>query len=382
MRKFPRSHWIKRPSLWCCIGALLVCFLSLSQWTVVAYTPSILANATIVFYIIIPAMAVAVAWEASRFRPVIGIAANSVRKILLDRLLWFALFPPLAYTASVIFLAGNLTALNSSLFIGMLGYSCILGIGWVVVGTVIGFSLRPAISVGLAGVLSYGWYALLPSMISPGAIRRLSGDFLACCSLDADLDRRAVVIAGGVILGVSMLSIALFSLIKMQSSKTLPVMACCAGVALIVISAVANHSLTDNGLIARNRADLVCIDGVSAWPEIPKDSIALNARAREKLAEIIPNEWSEYATAPVVWGETDDQSSIEFSGQRTLPGVLGDYVDYVGSIELARTGVEICGTPLEKIGIVRSGLAWNPEELVSIEAVEHRLEHSLCPTRL
>lgn len=264
----------------------------------------------------------------------------------------------------------------------MLGYSCILGIGWVVVGTVIGFSLRPAISVGLAGLLSYGWYALLPSMIAPGAIRRLSGDFLACCSLDADLDRRAVVIAGGVILGVSMLSIALFSLIKMQSSKTLPVMACCAGVALIVISAVANHSLTDNGLIARNRADLVCIDGVCAWPEIPKDSIALNARARAKFAEIIPNEWSEYATAPVVWGETDDQSSIEFSGQRTLPGVLGDYVDYVGSIELARTGVEICGTPLEKIGIVRSGLAWNPEQLVSIEAVEHRLEHSLCPTRL
>lgn len=80
MRKFPRSHWIKRPSLWCCIGALLVCFLPLSQWTVVAYTPSILANATIVFYIIIPAMAVAVAWEASRFRPVIGVAANSVRK--------------------------------------------------------------------------------------------------------------------------------------------------------------------------------------------------------------------------------------------------------------------------------------------------------------
>lgn len=373
MCKFGLAHWARRPSLWICVGAIVLCLLPLSSFSLASYTPSILGHAALSLYIVVPATTAAVAWEASRFQSCVTLGKGAVRKIITDRILLFTAFPALGYVVAVGFLGHGMSAFFSSTFYLMFAYTWVVGISWVALGCTLGLILRPVVSVTLAAVLAYAWYAVVPSATEPGVIRVLMGDFLDCCSLDVTLDPLAVAVAAVVVVAATSLATGIVLSVKIPQSGLAAIVVG----GLLLTGGVMMNGSRSTSVVDRNRAALVCTDEVCAWPEIPEKNRELNAQAREIFARIAPPEWAHYADKPVVWGSTG-ADALEFSGQHTVEGVVGDFVDYVGSVELARSGVELCGVPASELGVVRSHLPWDPQVPIDSAQVEQRLSHALC----
>ena len=150
----------------------------------------------------------------------------------------------------------------------MLAYSCVVGICWVLIGSALGFSLKPLISVCAAVALAYTWYAIVPAT-SPGVLRHLAGDFLACCSLDTTLDVKAIGIAVAGIVGVTLLVVSAAALLRHR--RKLYMAALLLGLLAIVGSTFWAQKLTEFGLVQRDSAQIVCVSDVCAWPEVGPD---------------------------------------------------------------------------------------------------------------
>lgn len=89
---FGLAHWIKRPSLWLCAIASVLCLIPVSSIEASGYSQTVLGQSTLTFYIMAPATAAAVAWETSRFQAVINLGSNAIRKIIVSRILLFSFF--------------------------------------------------------------------------------------------------------------------------------------------------------------------------------------------------------------------------------------------------------------------------------------------------
>lgn len=375
---FGLAHWIKRPSLWLCAISSVLCLIPVSSIETSGYSQTVLGQSTLTFYIMAPATAAAVAWEMSRFQAVINLGSNAIRKIIVSRILLFSFFPTLGYLLAVLFLGNNLRFSYSITFLEMVSYSYAVGISWVAIGCTFGLILRPLIAVSLSATAAYAWYALLPSATPPGPVRRMVGDLIACCSLNSVLDSRTIFVAAGTVVSVALMVIGLAIGFKVRPINAMPIFI--TGLAFLIGSGLINSNVNASGVIDRDHSDMLCTDDVCAWPEVSKNSVDLNAQAREIFRQIAPLEWKHYADGPVTWGDVSKQN-LEFSGQRSLEGVLGDYVDYIGSLELARSGSQLCGVSAQEIGIVRSTLPWNPAEQIEISKVEQRLSQALCPVQ-
>ena len=99
---FGVSHWIRRPSTWLCLAALMLALIPVSQAGKSIYGPAAAAQATLAFFVVTPAIAAAAAWEASRFQAFVRQAARPVRTIVFDRILVFALVAPAGYTLALL----------------------------------------------------------------------------------------------------------------------------------------------------------------------------------------------------------------------------------------------------------------------------------------
>lgn len=106
--------------------------------------------------------------------------------------------------------------------------------------------------------------------------------------------------------------------------------------------------------------------------------MTLNIQAREELLAIVPQPWISYASEKIEWGELSEEH-LSLSGQSTVEGVLGEFVDQAGTAQLTKTSDVICGQPAHDVGVMVSGFPWSPGEQVNTETVRMRIEQSLCP---
>ena len=79
----------------------------------------------------------------------------------------------------------------------------------------------------------------------------------------------------------------------------------------------------------------------------------------------------------MVWGDFSEDH-LSLSSQPTLEGVVGEFVDQVGTAELIRANAQICGIPAKDLGISVSGLPWDPNRQVDVSDVVQRIEQSTC----
>ena len=372
--RFGFRHWFRRPSLWICLAGIVLSAVPISELGKTAYFQSNAAQSTLVFVVIAPAVSAGMAWEASRFREIAQLGRSSVVRIFRDRMLLWSLVFPVGYVMANLAQSAESLSFASKFFWMMLAYSCVVGICWVLIGSALGFSLKPFISVCAAVALAYTWYAIVPAT-SPGVLRHLAGDFLACCSLDTTLDVKAIGIAVAGIVGVTLLVVSAAALLRHR--RKLYMAALLLGLLAIVGSTFWAQKLTEFGLVQRDSAQIVCVSDVCAWPEVPKENILLNIQAREAFSKIVPAEWGDFSNRPVVWGDFSEDH-LSLSSQPTLEGVVGEFVDQVGTAELIRANAQICGIPAKDLGISVSGLPWDPNRQVDVSDVVQRIEQSTC----
>ena len=349
---FGFRHWFRRPSLWICLAGIVLSAVPISELGKTTYFQSNAAQSTLVFVVIAPAVSAGMAWEASRFREIAQLGRSSVVRIFRDRMLLWSLVFPVGYVLANLAQSTESISFASKFFWMMLAYSCVVGICWVLIGSALGFSLKPLISVCAAVALAYTWYAIVPAT-SPGVLRHLAGDFLACCSLDTTLDVKAIGIAVAGIVGVTLLVVSAAALLRHR--RKLYMAALLLGLLAIVGSTFWAQKLTEFGLVQRDSAQIVCVSDVCAWPEVPKENILLNIQAREAFS-----------------------NHLSLSSQPTLEGVVGEFVDQVGTAELIRANAQICGIPAKDLGISVSGLPWDPNRQVDVSDVVQRIEQSTC----
>ncbi|WP_257183520.1 hypothetical protein [Corynebacterium cystitidis] len=375
---FGVRHWGKRPSTWVCLGSIVVSLIPILQVPATGYVETIIAQSTMTLFVLAPGLASASAWEASRFRAWADKGPSVALKILIDRIVIWSLIVPLGYVcASVLqaFARGGMVGqpLTPS-GVGMLLYVWIVGISWALIGATLGFSTRPIIAVITAGVLAYVWFAILPST-SPGPIRRITGDFLVCCSLDSVIDPQAIAVACAGSIGFACLVIAAALMWKREAN--LGAVVACVSVAGFGVATAGTSSIDQFGAAPRDPSVMECRDQVCAWPEIPDDAVDVNIQARQAFAQVIPEQWSYYLDVPVVWGELTP-NQLSFSGESTVEGVLGNFGDQAGSAELAASDSEVCGLPASELGVTVSGLPWDPNQRVDRGIIHDRLEQALC----
>ena len=131
------------------------------------------------------------------------------------------------------------------------------------------------------------------------------------------------------------------------------------------------------GLTARDTDAIQCDAEVCAWPEIPPQTRQLNAEARTLFRNLAPEHWKPYADPPVQWGEFS-LDHLSLSGQTSVEGVLGEFVDQAGLAALVRENATICGAPASGVGMVLSGQPWAPDAPIDPQQVNQRLEQALC----
>ncbi|MEJ4113409.1 hypothetical protein ACGE24_05240 [Corynebacterium kroppenstedtii] len=371
---FGLIHWLRRPSVWICIIALVLTAAPISDMGRVAYTPSVVTHPLMTFFIVAPAITAASAWEISRFRPLVSSGRPIVVKVYFYRVFPFSFVLVIGYLIALLSEAPSFTVLASGLLWFTLGYTLVVGICWTIIGTVFGLSMKPLIAICIATLLGYGWYAVPPSM-SPGVLQRLTGDFLACCSLDNVLDYRTILASVVFLVGVTMVIVSIVALLRRKKIRTtflgLVGVACMAGAFVLAAQ------LSEFGLKPRDRADMHCREGVCARPEVPEDIVNNNISARNALKEIAPLSWRKFVDRPVLWSGGSVEH-LSFSGQTTVEAVVGDYVDQAGSAELIATDAKICNVRAKDIGIVRTMQPWDPHQPVTLQDFIHRVEREYC----
>ena len=102
------------------------------------------------------------AWEASRFRPLVQMGRKSVARIYVNRLFVWSLIFPLSYVLASLSQSTDSALFGSLIFWVMLAYSSIVGICWTLIGSALGFSFKPLVSVSASAALAYTWYAVVP----------------------------------------------------------------------------------------------------------------------------------------------------------------------------------------------------------------------------
>lgn len=371
---FGVKHWLRRPSLWICLIGLILSAVPISELGKTPYYESNAAQSTLVFFVIAPAVSAAMAWEASRFRPLVQMGRKSVVRIYVNRMFAWSLLFPLGYVLASLSQSTDSVLFGSSVFWVMLAYSSIVGICWTLIGSALGFSFKPLISVSVSAALAYTWYAVVPAT-SPGALRHITGDFLACCSYDATLDVKAIGTAIAGIIGATLTIVSAAALFR-HSSK-MYMLTFFLGLLCLIGSFAWAQQLTEFGLAQRDSRQLVCSSNVCAWPEIPRENILLNIQARDAFSKIAPTEWRDFSERPVMWGDFSEEH-LSLSGQSTVEGIVGEFVDQAGSAELIRSDAKICGIPAKDLGITLSGLPWEPNRQVNVEDVVQRIEHTVC----
>ncbi|MBK4151233.1 hypothetical protein GWO63_006530 [Corynebacterium macginleyi] len=368
------KHWLRRPSLWICLIGIMLSAVPVSKFGKALYYESSAVQSILVFFIIAPAVSAAMAWEASRFRLLVRMGRKSVSRIYVNRMLAWSLIFPLGYVLANLSQSTDSVLFGSSIFWVMLAYSAIVGICWTLVGSVLGFSFKPLISVSASGALAYSWYAVTPA-ISPGALRRITGDFLACCSLDTTLDVNAVGTAIAGIIGFTLTIASAAALLRTRSKFCM--LFFFLGLISLLGSFVWARQLTEFGLAQRDPRQFVCSSNVCAWPEVPRENILLNIQARDAFSKISPIEWKDFSERPVMWGDFSEDH-LSLSSQSTVEGIVGEFVDQAGSAELIRSNAKICGLPAKDLGITLSGLPWERTRQVSVGDVVQRIEQSVC----
>ena len=78
-----------------------------------------------------------------------------------------------------------------------------------------------------------------------------------------------------------------------------------------------------------------------------------------------------------MWGDFSEEH-LSLSGQSTVEGIVGEFVDQAGSAELIRSDAKVCGIPAKDLGITLSGLPWEPNRQVNVGDVVQRIEHTVC----
>lgn len=376
---FGLSHWIRRPSMWLCLAALALAMIPVSQAGNTIYGPAAAAQATLAFFVVTPAIAAAAAWEASRFQAFVQQAAGPVRKIVLDRVLLFALFAPAGYALALLTQVLGMPTIPVGLVLGMLVYSLLVGVCWALIGGALGLVFRPIIAVTVAGLIAYAWYAITPSL-RPGVLRRLTGDFVACCSLDTTLDPQALIAASIGIGGFTLAVIGAVLTLRAARAKHglhTGLASSAAGITCLIAGVVMSTKMDTFGLTARDTDAIQCDAEVCTWPEIPPQTRQLNAEARTLFRNLAPEHWKPYADPPVQWGEFSLEH-LSLSGQPSVEGVLGEFVDQAGLAALVRENATICGVPASEVGMVLSGQPWVQDAPIDPQQVNQRLEQALC----
>lgn len=376
---FGLSHWIRRPSTWLCLAALMLALIPVSQAGKSIYGPAAAAQATLAFFVVTPAIAAAAAWEASRFQAFVRQAARPVRKVVFDRILAFALVAPAGYTLALLTQMVGVPAVPIGLVLAMLAYSLLVGVCWALIGGALGLVVRPIIAVTVAGLIAYAWYAITPSL-RPGVLRRLTGDFVACCSLDTTLDPQALIVAS---IGIGGFALAVIGAVltlraaRVKHGLHTGLASSAAGIACLIVGVVMSTKMDTFGLTARDTDAIQCDAEVCAWPEIPQQTRQLNAEARTLFRNLAPEQWKPYADPPVQWGEFSLEH-LSLSGQPSVEAVLGEFVDQAGLAALIRENATICGAPASGVGMVLSGQPWAPDAPIDPQQVNQRLEQALC----
>lgn len=376
---FGVSHWIRRPSTWLCLAALMLALIPVSQAGKSIYGPAAAAQATLAFFVVTPAIAAAAAWEASRFQAFVRQAARPVRTIVFDRILVFALVAPAGYTLALLTQMVGVPTVPIGLVLAMLAYSLLVGVCWALIGGALGLVVRPIIAVTVAGLIAYAWYAITPSL-RPGVLRRLTGDFVACCSLNTTLDPQALIAASLGIGGFTLAVIGAVLTLRAARAKHglhTGLASSAAGIACLIVGVVMSTRMDTFGLTARDTDAIQCDAEVCAWPEIPPQTRQLNAEARTLFRNLAPEHWKPYADPPVQWGEFS-LDHLSLSGQTSVEGVLGEFVDQAGLAALVRENATICGAPASGVGMVLSGQPWAPDAPIDPQQVNQRLEQALC----
>lgn len=327
-----------------------------------------------VYFIMAPAIAAAAAWEASRFAHLVSSPSTRLIKVGAERLLPWGLFAPMSYCLALAIYMPPAQALGLPTFWLLLLYSLVVGLCWVMIGSALGLVCKPMIAIALAGLGGYGWYAVTPAT-SFSTLRRVTGDFSPCCDLNSTLDPGSVHAA---LLGLSALAcIVIASTLLWKKRWWLAGPSASVGLAILLVSILAVDGLQDFGLKERPMTDMKCVDQVCARPEVPEDSFRLNARAVKHFEELAPSELSHFARGAVAWSGPVEEA-LWFSGNESLEGILGDYVDQAVSVYLMDQQAALCGAPMRELGPVRSGAPWRVTEPIDIEIVRERLEYSLC----
>ena len=371
---FGVKHWLRRPSLWICVIGLILSAVPISELGKTPYYESNAAQSTLVFFVIAPAVSAAMAWEASRFRPLVQMGRKSVARIYVNRMFAWSLIFPLGYVLANLSQTTDFALFGSSVFWVMLAYSFIVGICWTLIGSALGFSFKPLVSVSISAALAYSWYAVIPAT-SPGTLRNITGDFLACCSFDVTIDVKAIGTANAGSIGATLAIVSVAALFRHRRSMYM--LTFLFGILCLIGSFAWAQQLTEFGLAQRDSRELVCSSNVCAWPEVPSENILLNIQARDAFSQIAPTEWRDFSDRPVMWGDFSEEH-LNLSGQSTVEGILGEFVDQAGSAELIRSDAKICGIPAKDLGITLSGLPWEPNRQVNVGDVVQRIEHSVC----
>ncbi|MEX3505874.1 hypothetical protein VVR85_02180 [Corynebacterium sp. LK2590] len=376
-RLFGLSHWLRRPSVWLVIVGLAILLVPLEELTSGGYGQSALAQATVSFFVAVPASVCAVAWEASRFRALRPLSPRTGLKIFASRAGGFIFVPLAGFLLGLVLLLPGSSAPNLSTLTGMVLYCLVVGLAWSVVGFCLGLMLRPVFAILLGVAVPYVWYALTPAL-QPGRLRVLTGDFTACCALDRTIDPQAVLVAA---LSVSALALAVLGLTAAVSRGRVHV-----GVPLSVgasvVSAVLAFALAGTvgvgGGKPRAAEEIRCVDEVCTWPEVPEHNVELNVQALDEINELVPEGLRPRVTGPVVW-DAASGGQLLFSGAEHVDGVLGDFIDQVAVGYLSQAGVAVCGRDPQGLSSVRTMEPWPMDKPLSVEAVQQRLEETLCP---
>lgn len=80
----------------------------------------------------------------------------------------------------------------------------------------------------------------------------------------------------------------------------------------------------------------------------------------------------------MVW-DAASGGQLLFSGAEHVDGVLGDFIDQVAVGYLSQAGVAVCGRDPQGLSSVRTMEPWPMDKPLSVEAVQQRLEETLCP---
>lgn len=376
-RLFGLSHWLRRPSVWLVIAGLVILLVPLGELTSGGYGQSALAQATVSFFVAVPASVCAVAWEASRFRALRPLSLRTGLKIFASRAGGFIFGPLAGFLLGLVLLLPGSSVPGLSIVAVMVFYCLVVGLAWSVVGFCLGLMLRPVFAILLGVAVPYAWYALTPAL-APGRLRVLTGDFTACCALDRTIDPQAVLVAA---LSVIALALAVLGVTAAVSRGRVHsgALVSLGGCAVCAVTAFAlAGTVGGGGGEPRAATDIRCVNKVCVWPEIPERNVELNAQALEEINRLAPEELRAEVAGPVVWNDASG-GQLLFSGAEDVNAVLGDYIDQLAVGYLSQAGVTVCGREPSEFGSVRTMEPWLTGKPLSVETVQQRLELTLCP---